>query len=61
LRVIVNSFLDFFNEAEDIYTAFKPYYDATGLQETSDPAQLDRLKHELDAMQPTSLRTAANW
>jgi type I restriction enzyme R subunit len=43
--------LDFVNEAEDIYTAFKPYYDATSLQESSDPAQLDRLKHELDAMQ----------
>ena len=43
--------LDFVNEAEDIYKAFKPYYDATSLQETSDPSQLDRLKHELDAMQ----------
>lgn len=43
--------LDFTNEAEDIYKAFKPYYDATSLQETSDPSQLDRLKHELDAMQ----------
>ncbi len=43
--------LDFINEAENIYKAFKPYYDATSLQETSDPAQLDRLKHELDAMQ----------
>jgi type I restriction enzyme, R subunit len=43
--------LDFVNEAEDIYKAFKPYYDATSLQETSDPAQLDQLKHELDAAQ----------
>jgi len=43
--------LDFVNEAEDIYKAFKPYYDATSLQETSDPQQLERLKHELDATQ----------
>ena len=43
--------LDFVNEAEDIYKAFKPYYDATSLQEASDPAQLETLKHELDATQ----------
>ncbi len=42
--------LDFVNEAEDIYLAFKPYYDATSLQESSDPSQLDQLKHELDAL-----------
>jgi len=43
--------LDFVNEAENIYKAFKPYYDTTSLQETSDPSQLDQLKHELDASQ----------
>jgi len=43
--------LDFVNEAEDIYRAFKPYYDATSLQEGSDPQQLENLKHELDAAQ----------
>ncbi len=43
--------LDFVNEAEDIYKAFKPYYDATSLQEGSDPQQLEKLKHELDAAQ----------
>ena len=43
--------LDFVNEADDIYRAFKPYYDATSLQETSDPTQLNQLKHELDTMQ----------
>jgi type I restriction enzyme R subunit len=43
--------LDFVNEAEDVYRAFKPYYDATSLQESSDPAQLEQLKHELDAFQ----------
>ncbi len=43
--------LDFVNESEDIYRAFKPYYDATSLQEGSDPQQLEKLKHELDAAQ----------
>jgi len=43
--------LDFVNQAEDIYKAFKPYYDATSLQEGSDPHQLENLKHELDAAQ----------
>lgn len=43
--------LDFVNESEDIYGAFKPYYDATSLQEGSDPQQLEMLKHELDATQ----------
>jgi len=43
--------LDFVNEAEDIYRAFKPYYDTTSLQEVSDPRQLDALKFELDQMQ----------
>lgn len=43
--------LDFVNEAEEIYRAFKPYYDATSLQENSDPHRLEKLKHELDAAQ----------
>jgi type I restriction enzyme R subunit len=43
--------LDFVNEADDIYKAFKPYYDATSLQEKADPQQLETLKHELDAAQ----------
>ena len=43
--------LDFVNEAEDIYKAFKPYYDATSLQEASDPHKLEQLKHELDQTQ----------
>lgn len=43
--------LDFVNQAEDIYMAFKPYYNATTLQEPSDPAHLEKLKHELNALQ----------
>ena len=30
--------LDFVNDAEDIYRAFKPYYDTTSWQEASDPS-----------------------
>jgi type I restriction enzyme, R subunit len=43
--------LDFVNEAEGIYEAFKPYYDVTTLQEPSDPSHLEVLKHELNAFQ----------
>jgi len=40
--------LDFVNDPEDIRQAFAPYYDATQLLATTDPYQMDRLKHELD-------------
>lgn len=43
--------LDFVNDAENIYRAFKPYYDATGLEEGSDPSKLEALKHELNQAQ----------
>lgn len=43
--------LDFVNEADDIFKAFKPYYDATQLAEKSDPSQLEALKHELNEAQ----------
>ncbi len=43
--------LDFVNSAEDIYKAFKPYYDQTSLQDTTNPQLLETLKHELNAMQ----------
>lgn len=43
--------LDFVNEADEIYKAFKPYYDATSLVEKSDPQKLEQLKHELDSVQ----------
>lgn len=43
--------LDFVNDRDDIYKAFRPYYDSTSLQESSDPAQLESLKHELDQAQ----------
>jgi type I restriction enzyme R subunit len=43
--------LDFVNEPQQIHDAFKPYYDTTLLGETSDPQQLEILKHELDQAQ----------
>lgn len=43
--------LDFVNDAENIFRAFKPYYDKTELREASDPSQLETLKHELDQAQ----------
>lgn len=43
--------LDFVNKAEDIYHAFKPYYDRTSLQDQADPTRLEELKHELDMAQ----------
>ena len=43
--------LDFVNDAEGIYLAFKPYYDITTLEKPSDPGHLETLKHDLNAMQ----------
>lgn len=43
--------LDFRNEAEDIYHAFKPYYERTEAAETIDPAKLYELKAQLDGAQ----------
>ncbi|MEM6252195.1 MAG: DEAD/DEAH box helicase family protein [Cyanobacteria bacterium P01_D01_bin.156] len=39
--------LDFVNEPEDIYAAFKPYYETTPIGEQSDPQQLNDLSHRL--------------
>ena len=43
--------LDFVNDTETIYNAFKPYYDKTGLEEATDPTKLETLKYELDLFQ----------
>jgi len=43
--------LDFVNDAENIFRAFKPYYDKTQLAAASDPTKLEMLKHALDHMQ----------
>lgn len=42
--------LDFVNEPEDIYKAFKPYYETTEKGDETDPQQLNTLAH-----------TLANW
>jgi type I restriction enzyme R subunit len=43
--------LDFVNRPEEIYAAFKPYFDSTSLQESAKPEMLPRIKHELDQLQ----------
>lgn len=42
--------LDFVNTADDIQKAFEPYYEATLLEEASDPQHLYQLQSELDDM-----------
>jgi len=39
--------LDFANEQNDIYQAFKPYYEATPVGENAAPHQLSELQHKL--------------
>ena len=39
--------LDFVNEEEDIYQAFKPYYETTPVGENADPHRLSELQHRL--------------
>src|SRR3990172_3816425 len=43
--------LDFRNEAEDIYPAFKPYYEHTYAAETASPQKLYELKAQMDGAQ----------
>ncbi len=39
--------LDFANEEDDIYKAFKPYYESTPVGENADPQRLSELQHRL--------------
>ena len=39
--------LDFVNEEDDIYKAFKPYYETTPIGENADPHRLSELQHRL--------------
>ena len=39
--------LDFVNEEDDIYKAFKPYYESTPVGENADPHRLSELQHRL--------------
>ena len=39
--------LDFANEEDDIYKAFKPYYESTPIGDNADPQRLSELQHKL--------------
>jgi len=39
--------LDFINQEDDIYRAFKPYYETTPIGENADPHRLSELQHHL--------------
>ena len=39
--------LDFANEEQDIYEAFKPYYESTPIGDNADPHRLNQLQHTL--------------
>ncbi len=39
--------LDFANEEEDIFNAFKPYYEDTPVGDNADPQRLNELQHRL--------------
>lgn len=43
--------LDFFNEPDEIYESFKPYYEATPTGEATDPHQLYDLQHRIEEWQ----------
>ena len=43
--------LDFVNDTEEIYRAFKPYYERTAVADEADPQQLYDLQHKLEAAQ----------
>jgi type I restriction enzyme R subunit len=43
--------LDFVNEPEEIYEAFKPYYELTDVEEEPDPHRLDELAYTLQQWQ----------
>lgn len=43
--------LDFVNDVEEIFTSFKPYYEATPMGEMADPHQLYDLQHRIEEWQ----------
>ena len=53
--------LDFVNNQEDIYQAFKPYYEETPIGEGADPQQLNDLSHQLYAWQLFSHDDVNQW
>lgn len=53
--------LDFVNEPEDIYTAFKPYYETTDKGDDTDPQQLNNLSHSLSAWKVFTRQEVDEW
>jgi type I restriction enzyme R subunit len=53
--------LDFVNKPEDIYKAFKPYYEETPVGETADPQQLNDLSYQLYEWQLFSQDNVNQW
>jgi type I restriction enzyme R subunit len=53
--------LDFVNKPEDIYKAFKPYYEETPVGETADPQQLNDLSYQLYEWQLFSEDDVNQW
>ncbi len=53
--------LDFVNETEEIYAAFKPYYEATPVGDESDPQQLNNLAHQLSQWQIYDAADIDRW
>jgi type I restriction enzyme, R subunit len=53
--------LDFVNKPEDIYQAFKPYYEETPIGESADPQQLNDLFYQLYEWQLFSREDVTQW
>jgi type I restriction enzyme R subunit len=53
--------LDFVNEPEEIYAAFKPYYEATEKGEDTDPQQLNTLAHTLAGWKVYTAEEVSAW
>lgn len=53
--------LDFVNEPQEIYTAFKPYYEVTDKGEDTDPQQLNTLAHELTQWKVFTTAEVNEW
>lgn len=53
--------LDFVNEPEEIYAAFKPYYEATDKGEDTDPQQLNTLAHTLGGWKVYTAEEVDAW
>ncbi|MCP2040056.1 type I restriction enzyme R subunit [Neisseria sp. HSC-16F19] len=53
--------LDFVNEPQDIYAAFKPYYETTDMGEDIDPQQLNTLAHTLSQWKVYTPAEVSAW